>query len=118
MSYVYVPNLTFFYGICNTCLMYFIFSLFRTKKAGENCALFFPAPDILIPFESLLTFFSLLLFFLLFCLALRLIGRPTSQKLLPVMRQMHHHGTPRPCGIMICDGFRDGPVGRDRLCPQ
>ena len=111
MSYVYALNLTFFYGICNTCLMYFIFSLFRTKKAGENCALFSPAPDILIPFESLL------LFFLLFCLALRLIGRPTSQKLLPVIRQMHHHGTPRPCGIMICDGFRDGPVGRDRLCP-
>ena len=92
MSYVYEPNLTFFCGICNTCLMYFIFSLFRTKKAVENCAFF--------------------------CLGLRLIGRPTSQKLLPVMRQMHHHGTPRPCGIMICDGFRDGPVGRDRLCPQ
>ena len=112
MSYVYVLNLPFFCGICNTCLMYFAFSLFRTKKAGENCALFFPAPDILIPFESLL------LFFLLFCLALRLIGRPTPQKLLPVIRQMHHHCTPRPGGIMICDGFRDGPVGRDRLCPQ
>ena len=62
MSYVYVLNLPFFCGICNTCLMYFAFSLFRTKKAGENCALFSPAPDILIPFESLLLFF--LLFYL------------------------------------------------------
>ena len=62
--------------------------------------------------------FTLLLFFLLFRLDLRLIGRPTFQKLLPVIRQMHHHGSPRPGGIMICDGFRDGPVGRDRLCPQ
>ena len=58
MSYVYGPNLTFFCGICNTCLMYFVFSLFRTKKAGENCALFFPARCILIPFEWLLTFYS------------------------------------------------------------
>ena len=51
MSYVYGLNLTFFCGICNTCLMYFVFSLFRTKKAGENCALFFPALSILIPLE-------------------------------------------------------------------
>ena len=58
MSYVYVLNLPFFCGICNTCLMYFAFSLFRTKKAGENCALFFPARCILIPFEWLLTFYS------------------------------------------------------------
>ena len=42
MSYVYVHNLTFFCTFCNTCLMYFGFSLFRTKKAGENCALFSP----------------------------------------------------------------------------
>jgi len=49
MSYVYVHNLTFFCTFCNTCLMYFGFSLFRTKKAGENCALFSPAILLFIP---------------------------------------------------------------------
>ena len=117
MSYVYGLNLTFFCGICNTCLMYFVFSLFRTKKQGKIVH-YFSLLSAFLFHSNDFRHFTLLLFFLLFRLDLRLIGRPTFQKLLPVIRQMHHHGTPRPGGIMICDGFRDGPVGRDRLCPQ